>query len=68
MQSHERIACCDVYRAGDGVHLSWLQRRAAMGGPSQKLGSIVNRKHSATLALEKSLFADGGASIRFETS
>ncbi|HQW38632.1 MAG TPA: hypothetical protein PLO00_07940, partial [Usitatibacteraceae bacterium] len=20
VQSHERIACCDVYRAGDGVH------------------------------------------------
>ena len=21
VQSHERIVCCDVYRAGDGVHI-----------------------------------------------
>ena len=62
LMSLERIWRCDIYRAGDGVHLSWLQRRAEMGGPLQKLGSIVNRKHSATLALEKSLFAAGGAS------
>src|SRR5512147_1218730 len=23
VQSHERLACCDVYRAGDGVHREW---------------------------------------------
>jgi UDP-glucose:(heptosyl)LPS alpha-1,3-glucosyltransferase len=28
VQSHERIACCDVYRAGDGVHRQWLKHRA----------------------------------------
>ncbi len=61
LMSLERIWRCDVYRAGDGVHLSWLQRRAEMGGALQKLGRILNRKHSATLALEKSLFTDGGA-------
>ena len=27
VQSHERIACCDVYRAGDGVHRQWLEYR-----------------------------------------
>jgi UDP-glucose:(heptosyl)LPS alpha-1,3-glucosyltransferase len=32
VQSHERIPCCDVYRAGDGVHREWLiHRRSAMG-------------------------------------
>src|SRR6266446_9933551 len=54
LMSLERIWRCDIYRAGDGVHLSWLQRRAEMGGPLQKLGRILNRKHSAVLALEKS--------------
>ena len=24
VQSHERLSCCDVYRAGDGVHAQWL--------------------------------------------
>ena len=59
--SFERIWRCDVYRAGDGVHRSWLERREKSGGPFQKLSRIFNRKHSATLALEESLFAKGGA-------
>jgi UDP-glucose:(heptosyl)LPS alpha-1,3-glucosyltransferase len=59
--SLERIWRCDVYRAGDGVHRAWLDRRAAMEGPFQRLSRVLNRKHSAILALEKSLFAEGGA-------
>jgi len=27
VQSHERIAGCDIYRAGDGVHRRWLMSR-----------------------------------------
>ena len=23
VQSHERIECCDIFRAGDGVHAEW---------------------------------------------
>jgi UDP-glucose:(heptosyl)LPS alpha-1,3-glucosyltransferase len=61
LMSLERIWRCDVYRAGDGVHRAWLQRRAQVAGSLQKLSRILNPKHSATLALEKSLFADGGA-------
>ena len=34
------------------------------GGRSQRLSHFLNRKHSATLALEKSLFAKGGARPR----
>jgi UDP-glucose:(heptosyl)LPS alpha-1,3-glucosyltransferase len=59
--SLERIWRCDLYRAGDGVHRAWLQRRDQIGGPFQKLGRFFNRKHSAALALEKSLFANRGA-------
>jgi len=33
VQSHERIACCDIYRAGDGVHAQWLHNRRAILGP-----------------------------------
>jgi len=61
LMSLERIWRCDVYRAGDGVHRAWLQRRGQSAGPLQRLSRILNRKHSATLALEKSLFAGGGA-------
>jgi UDP-glucose:(heptosyl)LPS alpha-1,3-glucosyltransferase len=59
--SLERVWQCDVYRAGDGVHRAWLERRHELAGPLQKLSRIFNRKHSATLALEESLFAKRGA-------
>jgi UDP-glucose:(heptosyl)LPS alpha-1,3-glucosyltransferase len=59
--SLERIWRCDVYRAGDGVHRAWLERRAEISGPWQKLSRVLNRKHSTTLALEHSLFATAGA-------
>jgi UDP-glucose:(heptosyl)LPS alpha-1,3-glucosyltransferase len=61
LMSLERIWRCDIYRAGDGVHRAWLERRLQITGPWQKLTRIWNRKHSATLALEKSLFGEGGA-------
>ena len=61
LMSLERIWRCDVYRAGDGVHRAWLERRSQIAGPWQNLARIFNRKHSAALALEKSLFAEGGA-------
>jgi UDP-glucose:(heptosyl)LPS alpha-1,3-glucosyltransferase len=59
--SLERVWRCDVYRAGDGVHRAWLERRRQIAGPLQKLSRFLNRKHSATLALEESLFAKRGA-------
>lgn len=59
--SLERVWRCDVYRAGDGVHRAWLDRRNEIAGPWQKLSRLLNRKHSVTLSLEKSLFAKAGA-------
>ncbi len=59
--SLERVWRCDVYRAGDGVHRAWLERRGQVAGPLQKLSRLLNRKHSATLALEEALFAKAGA-------
>jgi len=61
LMSLERIWRCDVYRAGDGVHRAWLERRNEIAGPLQKLSRLLNRKHSATLSLEESLFAKAGA-------
>jgi UDP-glucose:(heptosyl)LPS alpha-1,3-glucosyltransferase len=60
LMSLERIWRCDIYRAGDGVHRAWLERRGKIAGRWQKLSRVLNRKHAATLALEKSLF-EGGA-------
>jgi UDP-glucose:(heptosyl)LPS alpha-1,3-glucosyltransferase len=61
VMSLERVWRCDVYRAGDGVHRAWLDRRAKFGGALQKIAVALNRKHRAILQLEDSLFRDGGA-------
>ena len=61
LMSLERVWRCDVYRAGDGVHRAWLERRHEMAGPLQKFSRLFNRKHSATLSLEESLFGNAGA-------
>jgi UDP-glucose:(heptosyl)LPS alpha-1,3-glucosyltransferase len=60
LMSLERIWRSDVYRAGDGVHRAWLQRRAEIAGPLERVGRFFNRKHAATLALEKALFSKHG--------
>ena len=57
VQSHERIACCDVYRAGDGVHAQWLDNRRAALGAAGRLGIALNLYHRYVLAAERRLFA-----------
>jgi len=57
VQSHERIACCDIYRAGDGVHAQWLQNRARSLGGAARLALSFNPYHRYTLAAERSLFS-----------
>ncbi|QNM96850.1 glycosyltransferase family 4 protein [Chitinimonas koreensis] len=56
VQSHERIACCDLYRAGDGVHREWLAQRRRQLGPLARLGLWFNPLHHYALAAEKKLF------------
>ena len=56
VQSHERIACCDVYRAGDGVHRQWLANRARAAGWFERLVLALNPYHLYTKAAEKRLF------------
>src|SRR5207247_4454721 len=59
--SLERVWCCDVYRAGDGVHQAWLNRRRRFEMPLQRFVRSLNRNHRDILQLEESLFAKGGA-------
>jgi UDP-glucose:(heptosyl)LPS alpha-1,3-glucosyltransferase len=61
LMSLERVWRCDVYRAGDGVHRAWLNRRRKFEMPLQRFVRGINRKHQEILRLEESLFAKGGA-------
>jgi UDP-glucose:(heptosyl)LPS alpha-1,3-glucosyltransferase len=61
LMSLERVWRCDVYRAGDGVHQAWLNRRRKFEMPLQRFVRGINRKHRDILQLEESLFAKGAA-------
>ncbi len=56
--SVERIWRCDIYRAGDGVHRAWLQRRQKFQTPWQQLAGKFRGKHRDILRLEECLFAE----------
>src|SRR5881397_430413 len=55
--SLERVWSCDVYRAGDGVHRAWLDRRRKFELPLKQFVRAINRKHRDLLQLEQSLLA-----------
>ena len=56
VQSHERLVCCDLYRAGDGVHREWLHQRARVLGPLGRLAQRFSPFHRQVLRAEKALF------------
>lgn len=56
VQSHERIACCDIYRAGDGVHREWLKQRRRALHLRGKISIALNPYHHYVMMAEKALF------------
>lgn len=55
-QSHERIPGCMIFRAGDGVHAAWLDHRARILNPLQRLAQRISPYHRYVLAAEKAMF------------
>ncbi|HEX5393480.1 MAG TPA: glycosyltransferase family 4 protein [Rhodocyclaceae bacterium] len=56
VQSHERIPGCQIYRAGDGVHATWLELRARSQSPLAALVTRLQPWHRYTLAAESEMF------------
>lgn len=56
VQSHERIAGCDIFRAGDGVHRVWLEQRARIIPPFQRLLTQLSGYHRYVMAAEEKMF------------
>jgi UDP-glucose:(heptosyl)LPS alpha-1,3-glucosyltransferase len=59
--SLERVWSCDVYRAGDGVHCAWLDRRRKSELPLKRFVQSLSSKHQDLVRLEQSLFSRGKA-------
>ena len=57
VQSHERVSCCDVFRAGDGVHAVYLDERLKVAGPLERLAIRASPYHRYVLEAERKLFA-----------
>ncbi|MEO9136186.1 MAG: glycosyltransferase family 4 protein [Casimicrobiaceae bacterium] len=57
IQSHERIDCCDLYRAGDGLHSVWLDERLAGANALERLRVQASPYHRYVLDAERRLFA-----------
>ncbi|MEX2129662.1 MAG: glycosyltransferase family 4 protein [Xanthobacteraceae bacterium] len=57
VQSHERMPCCDIFRAGDGVHAAFLEHRARGLSALGRAAMLLHPFHRATLALEREMFA-----------
>jgi len=57
VQSHERVTCCDVFRAGDGVHAVYLDERLAAAGPLERLALRASPYHRYVVDAERKLFA-----------
>jgi UDP-glucose:(heptosyl)LPS alpha-1,3-glucosyltransferase len=56
VQSHERVPGCHIYRAGDGVHATWLELRDRERGGTARLATALSPWHRYTLAAEAALF------------
>jgi UDP-glucose:(heptosyl)LPS alpha-1,3-glucosyltransferase len=59
----ERVETCNVYRAGDGVHAAWLERRARYEPRWRSLFRRFSRKHAALCALEAAMFRPDGVRL-----
>jgi UDP-glucose:(heptosyl)LPS alpha-1,3-glucosyltransferase len=57
VQSHERLLCCDVYRAGDGVHQAYLEERLRDASPFARRLVEWSPYHRYVLDMEQRLFA-----------
>ncbi len=56
IQSHERIPGIPVYRAGDGVHASWLVQRVKAEGWKARVSIALNPYHRYLILREHMMF------------
>ncbi|MGE5669318.1 MAG: glycosyltransferase family 4 protein, partial [Betaproteobacteria bacterium] len=57
VQSHERLACCDIFRAGDGVHAVWLDERLRDAPLVKRIAVRLNPHHRYRLWIERRMYA-----------
>ena len=56
VESHERMLCCDVYRAGDGVHAVWLEEKLKGSSASGRISALLSPRNRYLTTSEKRLY------------
>lgn len=56
IQSHERLCCCDIYRAGDGVHREWLKQKSQTLSPLKRWLVNMSPYHVYVRIAERRMF------------
>jgi UDP-glucose:(heptosyl)LPS alpha-1,3-glucosyltransferase len=56
VQAHERIPCCDIFRAGDGIHAAYLEQRRRGESAAGRMALALSLFHRNTLKLEHAMF------------
>jgi len=57
VQSHERLSCCDIFRAGDGVHAVWLEEKNRGAGTLARIVTAASPYHRYVCQMERRMFA-----------
>ncbi len=57
VESHERLVCCDIYRARDGVHAVWVEERRKGASVADRLRLAISPYNRYMLSVERRLFA-----------
>ncbi len=57
VESHERLLCCDIYRARDGVHAVWQEERMKGASGLARLRLALSPYNHYMQTMEKRLFA-----------
>lgn len=57
VESYERLLCCDIYRARDGVHAVALEEWARVESPWSRQALRLNPYHRHLLAVERRIYA-----------
>jgi len=57
VEAHERMLCCDVYRACDGVHAAWIAEKLQDSSAVARMAIDLSPHSRYLLAMEKRLYA-----------
>ena len=57
VEAHERMLCCDIYRASGGVHAAWVDVRLEDAGAAARIALALSPHDRYLLAMEKRMYA-----------